>query len=162
MTILGIDPGTTAIGWAVVENPQSPKLIDAGLFTITSRERGEQLSELYSELFSLIKRTKPHIAAIEKLFFAKNTKTAMAVSETRGVILLTAALAKISVREYTPLEVKRAVTGDGAADKFQVRKMVQLILKETARLNARDDVFDAIALALTCAFKEKGRTNMPI
>lgn len=147
--ILGIDPGTTSIGYAAIERDRKPILREAGLIKITDQSAPARLKKLHYEILELIKKWKPEFMATERLFFAKNAKTAMAVSEARGVILLTSSLAGINVLEYTPLEVKKAVTGDGKADKIQVKKMVQLVLPETATLKAQDDVFDAIALALT-------------
>lgn len=154
MIILGIDPGTTAIGFAVLESARPPRLISAGLIAITAADTAERLAELHQGLLRIITSTKPDAIAVEKLFFAKNTKTAMAVSEARGVILLTAALARVSVYEYAPVEIKSIVAGNGAADKKAVQKMVTLTLPETKNMKARDDVFDAIATALTCHFTE--------
>ena len=158
MLILGIDPGTSAIGYAAVKSDgRSQTLISADLLHVTSVAPEERLRDIHQEIMLLIKKWKPEAISVEKLFFAKNTKTAMAVSESRGVILLTSVLAGIKVFEYTPLEVKKVVTGDGKADKAQIKKMVQLTLPETRALQARDDVFDAIAIALACCFKEKMR-----
>jgi len=164
MIILGIDPGTTSIGYAFLKKTKenrNPKLLTADLVFITSKSGAGRLEELHRHLNHLIRKWKPETVSTEKLFFAQNTKTAMEVSEARGTILLTAALAGLNVYEYTPLEMKMALTGDGRADKTQVKKMVRLMMPETANLKAKDDVFDAIALALTCFFKEhntlKGR-----
>ena len=107
----------------------------------------------------LIARIKPDAVAVEKLFFAKNAKTAMTVAEARGVILLTAALARVTVYEYAPVEIKKTVAGHGGADKKAVEKMLFLTLPETRTIRARDDVFDAIAVALTCHFLEFSRFN---
>lgn len=154
MMILGIDPGTTAIGFALLESGRPPRLTDAGLIPITSPDTAERLAELHRGLEMLLARAKPDTMAVEKLFFAKNVKTAMAVAEARGVILLTAALRRVSVYEYAPVEIKHIVAGDGAADKKAVQKMVLMTLPETQTLRARDDVFDAIAVALACFFTE--------
>lgn len=152
MIILGIDPGTTAVGYAFLEGGATLRLLEAGLLPVTSSLSCERLVEINKGLRRLIKKWNPDIAAVERLFFAKNTKTAMAVSEARGAILLTTALAGLSVLEYTPLEVKKVVTGDGKADKSQLQKMVQLTLKETKDSHFRDDVFDAIGIAMTCFY----------
>lgn len=175
MVILGIDPGTTLVGYAILESNKSPplyphnspsyqnlvegleklvdkpqvKLLDASLLTIRSPHSHDRLAEIHHGIKALLRKWKPSQVIIEKVFFAKNTKTALAVSEARGVIILTAALAGITVYEYTPLEIKKIVTGDGKADKLQIKKMIGLILPYTKILHARDDVFDAIALALT-------------
>lgn len=155
MIILGVDPGTTSAGFGVISSTPSLKLLDCGLLKVSSNAHNSRLGELYKELYKLIKKWKPQALAVEKLFFAKNTKTALEVSEARGVVLLTTALAGLPVYEYTPLEVKKIVTGDGRADKRQLEKMVRLTLQETKDMKARDDVFDAIAVALTCHFNER-------
>lgn len=158
MTLLGIDPGTTAIGYALIENGYRPRLRRAGLFPIGARAPEERLSELYRFLTAIIAEEKPDACAVEKLFFVKNIKTGMGVAEARGVILLTITLAGLKVFEYTPLEIKRLVTGDGNADKLQVRKMIHLAFPETKNERWKDDVFDAIAVALGCLLKEKFRS----
>ncbi len=155
MIILGVDPGTTSAGFGVLSCASSLKLLDCGLLKILSKSRNLRLGELYKELHKLIKKWEPQALAVEKVFFAKNAKTALEVSEARGVILLITALARLPVYEYTPLEVKKIVTGDGRADKRQLEKMVRLTLPETKEMKARDDVFDAIALALACYFNER-------
>lgn len=155
MIILGIDPGTTAIGCAIVEAAVPPRLLHSQLLNIHSRDPTERLCQIHTGMDALIKQWRPQVASVEKIFFAANTKTAIAVAQARGVILLTAGLRGISVSEYTPREIKKALTGDGAADKTQIKKMVQLTVPEAACLAARDDVFDAIASALACCFHEK-------
>lgn len=155
MIILGIDPGTTAVGYALVENPRAPRALASGLLTIRADSATERLKELHQELGSLIRKWKPEVLAVEKVFFSRNVKTALEVSQARGVILLTSSLAGLRVYEYTPLEVKKIITGDGNADKMQIKKMVQLTLKEMSEVSARDDVFDAIAIALTYCFRER-------
>ena len=152
MFILGIDPGTTAIGYALVARDTKPRLLGAGMVTITSHDTPGRLHDLYRELSAIIQQWKPDTLSVEKLFFAKNTKTAMDVSQSRGVVLLTAALAGLTVYEYTPLEIKKIVTGDGGADKTQIKKMVHLIFPDHKNLSGRDDMFDAIAAALACCF----------
>lgn len=159
MRILGIDPGTTATGYAILEvgmeNGREPQVLHAGIAAVVSANASERLRELHEALQRLITVWEPEVMAVEKLFFAKNAKTALAVSQGRGVILLTGALAGLTVYEYTPLEVKKIVTGDGTADKAQVQKMLKLTLPAMSELQARDDVFDAIAIALTCFFCER-------
>lgn len=159
MIILGLDPGTTAAGYALIEAGRPPRLCNAGLLAVRSPESGERLAELYRSLKRLIGRWRPEAVAIEKLFFAANAKTAMAVAEARGVLVLTAVLGGTTVYEYTPAEIKKTITGQGNADKAQMRKMILLTLGEARQLPAQDDVFDAIAAALTCLFKEKGRVQ---
>lgn len=154
MIIIGIDPGTTAIGFAALASGRPPRLHDAGILPIAAHAQSERLAELHRTLKELIARVRPDAVAVEKLFFAKNVKTAMAVAEARGVILLTAALARATVYEYAPAEIKKTVAGHGGADKKEVEKMILATLPETRAMRARDDVFDAIAAALTCHFLE--------
>ena len=163
MIILGIDPGTTAIGYAIIKSEGlSQKLLSADLLSIRSPALEDRLHDTHHEINRLIMQWKPEAMAIEKVFFAKNTKTALQVSEARGAILLTTFLAGLKVFEYTPLEVKKMVTGDGRADKMQIKKMLQFILPETISIRARDDVFDAIAIALACISNEKFHLKRPI
>ena len=121
MIILGIDPGTTSIGYAVIQSEhKKPRLLCADILKCTrGRLPHELLKDVHISLQNIIEKWRPDALAIEKLFFAKNVKTALAVSEMRGVILLTAALARLIVSEYTPLEVKMVITSDGRADKRQ-------------------------------------------
>ena len=154
MIILGIDPGTTSIGYAIVENKKGvPLLNTAGLFRIRGAEKEERLRSLGQELASLLKNWRPSDLAIERVFLSRNQKTAMAVAEVRGAILLITSLAGLSAHEYTPLEVKKSVTGAGNADKLQVEKIVRLTIAGARDLRASDDVFDAIAVALTCFYR---------
>lgn len=154
MIILGIDPGTALVGYALLKRERhSPILMDCGLMRIRSRNNLVRLEELHCSLMRLLKKWEPEVVAVERLFFTKNAKTAFSVSEARGVILLTTSLAGLKVYEYTPLEIKKTVTGDGRADKLQLRKMIRLLFKETEALNGPDDVFDAIAAALTCYYR---------
>jgi len=155
MIILGIDPGTTSVGYAVLETGKQLSILKAGLIDIKGLAPAERLIELKRGLEKIISKWNPERAAVERLFLARNQKTAMAVAEARGVILLTTSLAGTRVYEYTPLEVKKIVTGDGTADKLQVKKMLQLTFPELKPFKARDDVFDAIAIALACHFRER-------
>jgi len=155
MIILGIDPGTSSIGYAILQTKPALHLLESAMVPIISQTPSGRLLELHTHLKLLLSKFRPEEVSLEKLFFAKNTKTAFSVSEARGVILLTTALAGVPVSEYTPLEVKKTVTGDGVADKGQVKKMIQLTLKETVTLKARDDVFDAIGVALTCFYRKR-------
>lgn len=156
MVILGIDPGTTAIGYAVIEDKKNdPVLKTAGLFRVLSSGRENRWRSLERELSSLIRKWRPSALAIERIFFSRNQKTALAVAETRGAILLITSLAGLDAYEYTPLEVKKSVTGAGNADKLQVEKLIKLTLHGARDLSASDDVFDAIAIALTCFYRRR-------
>ena len=153
--ILGLDPGTTAAGYAFIDGAETPTLRAAGVLAVRAAEPAARLAELHKALLGLIALWKPRRVAIEKLFFAANARTAMAVAEARGVLLLTAVLGGTNVYEYTPAEIKKTITGQGNADKQQVRKMLALTMPETRALKGRDDMFDAIAVALTCYYKER-------
>lgn len=153
MIILGIDPGTTRIGYALLNKQENAEvcLITYGCLELQNKTQIERLIEISRLISDLIARHHPETLAIEKLFFTKNAKTAFSVSEARGVIINTAASLKLNVYEFTPLEVKVAVTGYGKAEKKEVQKMVcrLLNLKKTPR---PDDAADAIAIGLTACY----------
>lgn len=147
--ILGIDPGFATTGYAVLEkknNSLTP--LDAGIIATPKTDtKLKRLETIYDDCLSLIKTYRPSVCAVEELFFAKNARTAFMVGQARGVILLACAQSKLPVYEYTPLQVKMAVTGYGNATKKQVQYMVQTLLKlQTAP--KPDDVADAIAIAI--------------
>ena len=150
MIILGIDPGSTRIGFGIIKQEQNRfQCLAYGTIDNPGKERGADLKNTATELATLISQYRPDCAVIEKLFFTKNQKTAMAVSETRGVLVLTCAQHGIPIQEYTPLQVKQAVASYGGASKQQIQRMVQALfgLSEPVR---PDDAADALALAL-CA-----------
>ena len=149
MKILGIDPGSGIIGFGLVLKAHNPKMVDAGVIKTTiGDDTASRLLELYDAMKEIIDELKPDVASVEKLFFAQNVTTAMTVSQARGVILLALAEAKIPIYEYTPLEIKMAMTGYGRATKAQIQEMVrvQLGLKNKPK---PDDCADALAAALT-------------
>lgn len=157
MVILGIDPGTATTGFAIIQGQrggQKPKVIDFGcIITEKTQDNGKRLDIIYKEVSSLIKKHKPELMAIESLYFFKNLKTVMPVSQAKGVVLLAAAQKNIPAFEFTPLQVKMSVVGYGRAEKKQVQKMTQELLdlsdfnlKEKSR--KRDDAADALAIAL--------------
>ena len=152
MKILGIDPGTGIIGFGCIQTgSKAPKLVDAGVIKTTiGDETASRLVELYDSLKELIDELKPDVAAVEKLFFAQNVTTAMAVSQARGVILLVLQQAGVQIVEYTPLQIKMAITGYGKAKKADIQEMVRIQLGLTERPKP-DDCADAIAAALTHA-----------
>ena len=150
MIILGIDPGYAIVGWGVVEY-QGIKHRPVAFGAITTEAHTDfnlRLKQIYDDMVELIERSKPDVMSIEKLYFNTNTTTAIQVAQARGVILLAAAQADIPVYEYTPLQVKVAVTGYGKALKPQVMEMTRrlLHLKDVPK---PDDTADALALALT-------------
>ncbi len=154
MKILGIDPGSTRIGYGVIEDMGSLKLLDYGVLEIKEDNLPSRLNRLSVLFDELIKKHRPELAGVEKIFFAKNTKTAIDVSHSRGVILAAIQKNQIPIMEFTPNEVKLAVSGYGLSDKKAVAKMVMRILN-LKELKGYDDASDAIAIALTATFNKK-------
>ncbi|HRY60015.1 MAG TPA: crossover junction endodeoxyribonuclease RuvC [Patescibacteria group bacterium] len=163
MKILGIDPGTATTGWGVIKFESGKfKVEGCGcIFTPAKQNQAIRLAHIYSELVKIIKKEKPDVVAIEKLFFINNIKTAMTVGEARGVCLLVAEQSRVKIFEYTPLQVKQSLTGYGKAEKSQIQMMVKMILK-LKEIPKPDDMADALAIAITHAhccgasgFKEK-------
>jgi len=153
MRILGIDPGTGILGFGVIEIDSKRKatLVDAGVIrTPVKQADSDRLFTIYDELKQLIQELKPTVMAVEKLFFAQNLTTAMSVSQARGVVLLLGKQHELELHEYTPQQIKMALTGYGRADKKQIQEMVKAVLglKEVPK---PDDCADAIAAALCCA-----------
>jgi crossover junction endodeoxyribonuclease RuvC len=158
MIILGIDPGSTRAGYAFVSYTSShakPILLDAGILQTTQKDKNKLLPELSASCIKLIKKYKPDVAGIEKLYFVKNIKTGLEVAQSRGVIICTIAQNNIPLYEYSPLEIKQGITGYGNADKYAVTKSVQRILDTSACAGQPDDVFDAIAIALITAYANR-------
>jgi crossover junction endodeoxyribonuclease RuvC len=148
MKILGIDPGSTRVGYGIIENKGGRlKFIRAGLLKILSKDKAKRLLELEKSFSQLLKKERPDLAVMEKLYFAKNLKTALEVAQSRGVLTLIIVKYKIPLLEYTPLEIKQGVTGYGLADKKSVAKMVSKILK-IKKISGYDDVSDALAAAI--------------
>ena len=151
--ILGIDPGTGILGFGVIDIDSRGKatLVDAGVIrTPVHQPDSERLVTIYNELHEIITELKPTVMSVEKLFFAQNVTTAMSVSQARGVVLLCGKQHGLELYEFTPLQIKMAITSYGKADKKQVQEMVRVILGlET--VPKPDDCADALAAALTCA-----------
>lgn len=166
MIILGIDPGTATTGFGVIATslpkhlPQNrhekPRVIDFGcIHTTMQNTPSERLEIIHDEIISLIEKHQPDIISVESLYFFKNLKTAMPVSQAKGVILLAAAKKKIPVVEFTPLQVKMTVVGYGRAEKKQVQAMTKELLDLSAfdlkkQSRKKDDAADALGIAL-CA-----------
>jgi crossover junction endodeoxyribonuclease RuvC len=161
MIILGIDPGIANIGFGIIREVRSQrvkaknnfKCLGYGLIqTSPSLTTPERLKKLSNELSGLIKKYRPKVLAVENVYFFKNLKTVMAVSQAEGVIFLAAARKKIPVYELAPLEVKMTITGHGRAEKSEVQKRIKklLNLNETPK---PDDAADALAIAITCSLK---------
>lgn len=152
MRILGIDPGTAITGYGVIDKQgrNSTYVAHGCITTHKDIPKEKRLLSLEKQLIMVFKEYKPDVVAVESLFFFKNLKTAMPVSEARGVILLTIGRYKTPLYEFSPPQVKMAVVGYGNAEKKQVQKMVQLHLKLES-IPGPDDAADALAVALTCS-----------
>lgn len=157
MKILGIDPGYERVGIAVIESENSSKntLVYSNCFkTSTKKLLNQRIKEIGLEIKKIISEHKPEAISVEKLYFATNQKTAMGVSEARGVIIYEASLSELEIFEYTPMEIKSAITSYGKSDKKQIISMVCRLIKIEKKIK-HDDEYDAIALALTCSAREK-------
>ncbi|SRR5258708_39178930 len=152
MRILGVDPGTGILGFGVVESSKGKlQLVDAGVIrTPVKEDDAVRLQTIYDELTDIIASAKPEIMSVEKLFFARNVTTAMTVAQARGIVLLCGRQAGLTIYEYTPMQIKQAVTGYGKADKKQIQEMVRVIL-QLDEVPKPDDCADALAAAITCA-----------
>lgn len=161
MTILAIDPGYERVGIAIVEKEnRKEKLIYSDCFKTSSKLPFlERLQLVGDEVERIIKKHKPKALAIEKLFFNTNQKTATMVSEARGALIYIALKNKLKVFEYTPLQIKVAVCGDGHGDKKQIITMVKNLIEIKKEINSPasggDDEYDAIAIGLTCFASER-------
>lgn len=149
MLILGVDPGTAITGYGLIEQ-QGQQLMPRRygvIRTAAGLPLAERLKEIYQCLTDLVAEYRPDAMVVEELFFNKNTRTALAVGQARGVILLVAALQGIQTAEFTPLQVKMAVVGYGRAEKHQVQEMVRILLGLNA-IPKPDDAADALAIAI--------------
>jgi len=156
--ILGIDPGTTRIGYGVIKKTSNKlECVDYGIIAHFEKDRAEQIRLVNSSLSGLIKKHRPEISGIEKLFFFKNQKTIISVSEMRGVLLASLALNGVPIEEFTPLQIKQAVSGYGRAGKDQVQQMVKLILGLKTDIKP-DDAADGLAIAICCANSMSNRS----
>lgn len=149
MLVLGLDPGLARSGWALLEAPGgTPRLRSAGCWTTLPEDSlSTRLLVLWDSFAELVAREQPQVVAVERLFFKRNVSTAMAVSHARGVLLCAGARAGLELHEYTPGQIKQAVTGNGAAGKEQVARVVRLLLG-TELPPGPDDVSDACAVAI--------------
>ena len=150
MRILGIDPGTATVGYGVVDQVacDENKAVNYGIVqTSPDLSTEDRLQIIYHDVSDLIKEFQPDVVAIEQLFFFKNQKTIITVAQARGVLLLAAKECGIKIAEYTPLQVKQALTGYGKADKSEVQAMVQRMLN-LDKIPRPDDAADALAIAL--------------
>ncbi len=150
MRILGIDPGTGILGFGVIDVEKGKaRLVDAGVIrTPVKEDDAVRLQTIFDELTDIIVATKPTEMAVEKLFFSQNVTTAMTVSQARGVVLLCGKQAGLHIAEYTPQQIKQALTGYGKAEKKQIQEMVRVIL-QLKDIPKPDDCADALAAAIT-------------
>jgi len=152
MRILGIDPGYGRMGYGVIEKTNTSQwkvLVYGCLNTDAKKSFVQRLVEIKEKVDALSKKYKPEAMSVEKLYFVKNAKTAMDVGQARGAILLSGIEHKMEIYEFTPLQVKQAITGYGKAEKSQMQKMVAMILGLKQKIKS-DDAADALAVAL-CA-----------
>lgn len=149
MIILGIDPGIAIVGYGVIEHISNRfRVIDFGAITTPAHTPTvNRINQVYDRVTEIIKNHRPDAMSIEELFFNTNSKTAITVAEARGVLLLAAHQQGIEIAEYTPLQVKQAVTGYGRADKQQVQQMTKALLG-LDKVPKPDDTADALALAI--------------
>ncbi len=147
--VLGIDPGTTRMGYGVVlGDGHTLAALDYGI--VRTRREGslaDRLEDIYAGLLAIIDQHRPHAAVVEKLFFTKNVQTAFAVGQARGVALLALSHRNVPIAEYTPQAIKAAVSGYGKGDKTQIQTMVRLLLNLDA-IPEPDDAADALAAAI--------------
>ena len=150
MLVLGIDPGTATTGYGLVREDGSGNISAVAYGVITTAAKlpmPQRLMQLYAELNEIILLHSPDSSAVEKLFFQRNVRTAISVGQGRGVVLLSLAEAGIGIGEYTPMEIKQAVTGYGGADKVQIQRMVRALLN-LDEVPKPDDAADALAVAI--------------
>ncbi len=153
MRILGIDPGTGILGFGVIDVDKTGKiqLVDAGVIrTPVKEDDAVRLVTIFEELQDIIAQNKPEVMSVEKLFFARNVTTAMTVAQARGVVLLLGQQNGMRLFEYTPMQIKQAITGYGKADKKQMQEMVKVLLK-LKEIPRPDDAADALAAAICCS-----------
>ncbi|MCF6277082.1 MAG: crossover junction endodeoxyribonuclease RuvC [Candidatus Magasanikbacteria bacterium] len=148
--ILGVDPGYGRVGYGIIKKEKGNYIyVDHGCIETSPKQIFvDRLETVFKELEKIVKKYPITYSAVEDLFFAKNVKTAIAVAQARGAILLTLKLANLPIYEFTPLQIKQALTGYGRADKKQVEKMVIVNLGKLRK--EHDDAVDALAIALTC------------
>ena len=160
MRIIGIDPGYAIVGFGVVDYAGSEftTLEYGSIYTQAHTDFKKRLLDIHNDLLFILDKYKPDCMSIEKLFYFSNQKTVVDVAQARGVILVTARQNDLNIYEYTPLQVKQAVTGYGRADKIQVQRMVKMILNEE-KLPKLDDITDSMAMAIchahSCRFAQK-------
>lgn len=149
MKILGIDPGTGIMGWGLIEEKRGKimPLKYGCIRTKPNSPKDERLIHIFKTLCDIIEKNAPSVVVVEELFFFKNQKTIISVAEARGVAIVSAKKFNLPVFEYTPLQVKQALTGYGRADKNQIQEMVRIACK-LKEIPKPDDAADALAIAI--------------
>ena len=149
MIVIGIDPGLATVGFGVIRTEKNviTPVSYGCIRTSAEKESPQRLLEIYTEVIALFEKYTPESVAVERLFFNKNVTNAMGVSEARGVIILAAQQKQIPVFEYTPLQVKQAITGSGRADKKQMQEMIKRLLNLN-EIPKPDDAADGLSIAL--------------
>jgi crossover junction endodeoxyribonuclease RuvC len=150
MLVIGIDPGTATTGYGLVQEDEDGNLVAVeygAISTPAEQPMPQRLLTLYRQLLEITQLHHPESGAVEKLYFQRNVRTAISVGQGRGVALLALAEAEVPVIEYTPLEVKKAITGYGGADKNQIQQMVRALL-DLKEIPQPDDAADALAVAI--------------
>ncbi len=160
MRILGLDPGYAIVGWGIVDaaGPRLAPVAYGAVITDKDTPFERRLVEIYDGVADICRRYKPGALSIEKLYYQHNQTTVIGVAEARGVILLAAAQCSVPVYEYTPMQVKQAVTGYGKAVKKQIQEMTRALLRLDA-VPKPDDTADALAMAITHAHASTSRLN---
>jgi len=164
MIVLGIDPGTAITGYGVVKDAPDGRLYDIcyGVIRTTPKTPFQfRLKKIHEEIASIIKQHKPQVMAVEELFFGKNVSSALSVGQARGVVILTAIQADLDLCEYTPMQVKEAVTGYGRADKMQIQQMVKVLLG-LSEIPKPDDAADGLAIAICHLYSYKMKRMMDV
>ncbi|HSE39401.1 MAG TPA: crossover junction endodeoxyribonuclease RuvC [Acidobacteriota bacterium] len=150
--IIGIDPGSKVTGYGIVDSDgQNIQLVEAGCIKLPNKEFAIRLKYLYDALCEICSLFNPQFAAVEEIFYARNVRSALQLGQTRGVILLGLSVHNCEVHEYTALQVKNAITGYGRAEKSQVKRMVETMMKINFGSDVGHDLTDALGLAITHA-----------
>ena len=150
MIALGVDPGTAITGYGIVRDSPDGRLFEVDYGVIRTDPKTPfplRLKKIHDGIDSIIKQHRPQVASIEQVFFGRNVSTALSVGQARGVVVLTCVLAGLELSEYTPMQVKEAVTGYGRAEKMQIQQMVKVLLG-LQEIPKPDDAADALALAI--------------
>jgi crossover junction endodeoxyribonuclease RuvC len=149
--IIGVDPGSRVTGYGIIDSDgQNVQLVEAGCIRLLESSFSLRLKRLFEEITEICAQHKPESAAVEQVFYARNVRSALQLGQVRGVILLSLTKSQCEISEYSALEVKSAITGYGRAEKHQLRKMIELMVRGDFS-NSRYDLTDALGLAITHA-----------